>query len=90
MVNGLHLYSAFIDLMATKALYICLTFTHSYTHSHTDGGVSHARRQPARRELLRLGVLLMDTSTLGQVEPRIEPPTFRFVDEPLSHCRFFY
>jgi len=64
MVNGLHLYSAFIDLMATKALYICLTFTHSHTHSYTDGGVSHARRQPARREQLGLGVLLMDTSTL--------------------------
>jgi len=43
MVNGLHLYSAFIDLMATKALYIRLTFTHSHTHSYTDGGVSHAR-----------------------------------------------
>jgi len=40
LVNGLHLYSAFIDLMATKALYICLTFTHSYIHSYTDGGVS--------------------------------------------------
>jgi len=32
------------------------------------------------------GVLLMDSSTLGQVEPGIEPPTFWFVDnlnEPL-------
>jgi len=86
MVNGLHLYSAFIDLMATKVLYICLTFT----HSHTDGSVSHARLHPARREQLGLGVLLMDTSTLGQVEPGVEPPTFRFVDNPheaLSHCR---
>jgi len=39
---------------------------------------------------LWLGVLLMDTSTLGQVEQEIEPPTFWFVDnlhEPLSHCR---
>jgi len=26
-----------------------------------------------------------NASTLGQVEPEIEPPTFRFVDEPLSH-----
>jgi len=34
MVNGLHLYSAF-----TKALYSCLTFPHSYTHSSTDSGV---------------------------------------------------
>jgi len=32
----------------------------------------------------------MDTSTLGQVKPGIEPPTFWFVDnlqEPLTHCR---
>jgi len=43
MVNGLYLYSAFIDLMVTKALYICLTFTHSYTHSYTDGGDSHCK-----------------------------------------------
>jgi len=33
MVNGLHLYSAFTDPMATKALNICLTFTHSLTHT---------------------------------------------------------
>jgi len=65
-------------------------FTHSITHSYTDGGVSHARRHPACQEQLGLGVLLllMDTSTLGQVEPEIEPPfnplnpgsTFCFVD----------
>jgi len=39
MVNGLHLYSTFADPMSTKALYFCLTFTHSLTHSYTDGGV---------------------------------------------------
>jgi len=32
MVNGLHLYSAFIDLMATKALYI-LPHIHPFIHS---------------------------------------------------------
>jgi len=32
MVNGLHLYSAFIDLMATKALYI-LPHIHPFTHT---------------------------------------------------------
>ena len=32
---------------------------------HTNGGVNHARRQPARQEQLRLSVLLRDTSTLG-------------------------
>jgi len=42
MVNGLHLYSAFTDPMATKALYILL-----HTHSYTDVGVSHARRHPS-------------------------------------------
>jgi len=85
MINGLHLYSTFTDPMATKALYICLLFTHSYT----DSGVSHTRRHPARREQLGLGVLLVDTLTLGQMEPGIETQTFRFVDklhEPLSHC----
>jgi len=38
---------------------------------------------------LGLGVLLTDTSTLGQVEPGIESPTFWFVDnlhEALIHC----
>jgi len=53
--------------MATKALHIAL---HLLTHSYTDGGVSHAWRHPARLEQLGLRVLLMDTSTLGQVEPR--------------------
>jgi len=33
MVNGLHLYGAFIDLMATKALYIFAL--HSPTHTPT-------------------------------------------------------
>jgi len=34
MVNGLHLYSAFIDPMATKALYN-LPHTHPFIHSFT-------------------------------------------------------
>jgi len=58
--------------------------SHSLTHSYTDGSVSHARRHPARWEQLGLGVLLMDTSTLGQVEPGIESPIFWFVDN-LNH-----
>ena len=36
-----------------------------FTHSHTDGGISHARRQPARREQLGWVVLLRDTLTLA-------------------------
>ena len=39
-------------------------------------GVSHARRQPAHREQLGLGVLLSHTSTLVE-EPGIELATFR-------------
>jgi len=72
-----------------KCFTYCLTLTHSLTHSYTDGGVSHARRHPARLEHLGLGVLLMYTSTLGQVDSGIKPPTFWVVDklhEPLSHC----
>jgi len=67
MLNGLHLYSAFIDQMATKALCIFASHLpiHSLIHSYTDSSVSHARRHP---EQARLGVLLMDTSTLGQVD----------------------
>ena len=34
-------------------------------HSHTDGGVKHAGRQPACQEQSGWGVLLRDTSTLG-------------------------
>ena len=61
MVNGLHLYSTFIQI----ALQYCQTFIHSFTHSPTDGGVNHARGQPARWEQLGLGALLRDTSTLS-------------------------
>lgn len=60
----------------------CLTFTHSLTHSYTDGRVSHARHQPSRQDQLGLGVLPKDTSTVGQVEPGIKPPTFQLVDNP--------
>ena len=40
--------------------------TQSCTHSHTNGGVSHAMRQPARQEQLGWGVSLRDTSTHSQ------------------------
>ena len=48
-------WTAFIPLFSNqwtlKALYnIVLTFTYSCTHSHIDGGVDHAGRQPARQE----------------------------------------
>ena len=63
MVNGRHLYSTFQTSGHSKRFTILLTFTHSCTHSHTDGGVSHARRQSARREQLGCGVSLRDTDT---------------------------
>ena len=37
----------------------------SYTHSHTDGGVDHVRRQPARQEQSGGGALLWDYSALS-------------------------
>ena len=45
----------FSDQWMFKELYNeCLIFTQSYghsnTHSHSDGGVTHARRHPARGE----------------------------------------
>jgi len=47
MVNGLHLYSTFTDPMATKALYIGLTFTHSHSHSYTnDRQILHRSIKP--------------------------------------------
>ena len=57
--RGIHIYIQGISLtLLTKA-----TYNHSFTHSHTDGGVNHAGRQPARQERSGLGALLRDTST---------------------------
>jgi len=48
--------------LLSKVLYSITTFTHSYT----DGGFNHARKQPTHQEQLGLGgVLLRDTSTLS-------------------------
>jgi len=49
-IRIVHLHRAFTDPMAPKALNICPTFTHSLTHSYTDGGISHAMRHPGRRD----------------------------------------
>ena len=45
-VNGLRLYGTFRTSGPQSALQHCLTFT----HSHPDGGVSPAGRQPAGQE----------------------------------------
>uniref|UniRef100_A0A8C5A9C0 N-ethylmaleimide-sensitive factor attachment protein, beta b n=1 Tax=Gadus morhua TaxID=8049 RepID=A0A8C5A9C0_GADMO len=44
-------------------LWSTATCNHSCTHSHTDGGVNHARRQPARQERSWGDISLWDTST---------------------------
>jgi len=64
------LYNTYTDPMATKA------FLHFASHSLTNGGDSQASGHPACQEQLGLGVLLMEFTTLGQVEPGIETPTF--------------
>ena len=64
MVNGLHYTAHFLPGATQSAVHYCPTLTHSCTHSHTDGGVSHARRQLARQGQLGWGVLLRDTLTL--------------------------
>uniref|UniRef100_A0A8C5FCX7 Solute carrier family 12 member 5b n=1 Tax=Gadus morhua TaxID=8049 RepID=A0A8C5FCX7_GADMO len=50
-VDGLHLYSAFLTIGHPKRFTMLPHIHHSCTHSHTDSGVNHARRQPARWEL---------------------------------------
>jgi hypothetical protein len=57
------IYIVLFSPLATQwALQYCLTFT---IHTHIDGGVNHAGRQPARWEQLGLGALLKHTSTLS-------------------------
>ena len=71
-----------------SALQYCLTFTHSCTHSHTDGGVNNARWQAACLDQLGLGVLLRDTSTrLGGAGDRTSnlPVTTKHAIPPEPH-----
>ena len=46
-----HLYSAFNQGALHR---LCIAFTHSHTHSYTDGRGNHARHQPAHREQLEV------------------------------------
>ena len=53
MVDGPHFIQRFSNQWPLKiALQYVLTFTHSCTHSNADGGVNHARWQPARLDQL--------------------------------------
>ena len=57
------LYSAFNQSALHR---LCITLTHSHTHSYTDGGGNHARHQPAHREQLGVQSLaqgLFDTNS---------------------------
>ena len=63
MVNGLRLYSAFIQ-SASQCMPHIHPFTHTFTHTFTQRWQrNHAGRQPAQREQVELGVLLKDTTT---------------------------
>jgi len=71
----------------------CLAFTHSLTHSYTEGGVNNARlRYHTHSHTHRTGVRCLAHGHLDtwSGESGIEPPTFRFVDnlhEPLLYYR---
>ena len=56
----------FCNQWPPKALYDIAwhSYTVIHTFTHNDGGVRHAKRQPARREQRGLGALLRDSSTL--------------------------
>ena len=51
---GIRIYSLTFTLRAFSKR---LTPVNAHIHTHTDGGVDHARRQPARQEQLGWGVL---------------------------------
>ena len=77
-VNGLHLYSAFIQ-SAVQFMPLIHPFTHTFTHTFT-----HQRRLAAMQgtnQLVRsnwgLGVLLRDTSTRPGWDRTGNPPTAR-------------
>ena len=62
--DGIGKWTAFIQRIScnqwpSNALYNTASHSpiHSFTHSHTDGGVDHARRQPARRGAVRVRCL---------------------------------
>ena len=69
--------------LSKVALHWCITFTHSHTRSHTDGGGNHARHQPAHRvQLVVHSLRLKDSSTCIQGEPGFEPPTQWTIGQP--------
>ena len=76
MLNGLHLYSAFIQsaVQSMPLNNLCLSFTRSHTHSHTNS--CHARYRPARQE--QSGVRRL---AQGHAQGGTEPATLRLPDD---------
>jgi len=70
MVNGLHLYCAFLTCGHSKhfAGNALRSHMHSYTHSYTEGGVDHTRPEPAGQE--QLGVMCLGQEHLDTPGPR--------------------
>ena len=80
MVNGLHLYSAFIQ-SAVQFMPLIHPFTHTFTHQRPamQGTNQHVRSNQG------LGVLLRDTSTRPGWDRTGNPPTARRQLYLLSH-----
>ena len=93
MVNGLHLYSAFlvIEDHTTGLIYSIHTLTTgSFFYLNTNLSISIIHSQSYTngttiRGNVGFSVLRKDTSTCSPAEPGIEPPTFRLGDDSLNH-----
>ena len=82
MVNGLHLYSAFIQ-SALQFLPLIHPFTHTFTHQRRLAAMQGTNQLV--RSNWGLGVLLMDTSTRPGWDRTGNPPTARRQLYLLSH-----
>ena len=65
MVNGIYIALS----QSTDNFTILVTFTHSHTHSYTDGRGCHARCQMHMRRNLEFSILLKDTLTCSSAQP---------------------
>ena len=87
MVNGLHLYSAFIQ-SALQFLPLIHPFTHTFTHIHTPTAIGcHARYQPARQEQLGVRCLAQghfDTPRVGSNRQPSDCQTTALPPEPTT------
>ena len=81
MVNGLHLYSAFIQ-SAVQLMPLIHPFTHTFTHQRRLAAMQGTNQLV--RSNWGLGVLLRDTSTRPGWDRTSNPPTARRQLLPLS------